>query len=276
MKISRAQFVRQLACIVLAGSALYASPALAQRGISSTSSGNDPTLDVAVTRLVNCELLNTDARINGRTSGGAANACSRVSQFGETLSQVQAITTSYNAANPANLNDLLLLNTTADRLAVGDIVSSGGLFTTVMGGGLGGGEVGMRFLRGATGSFVMAFSGIYDDGVPGNAADLWSAYYLFDDVQIQPYGIDNIESGLMNYRLFEKRSQFDPFTGLFRNFRDFTRSLVVNQVSIYQLASQQRVGVIPEPGTWALIGAGLFAAVATRRRMAASAAQRPL
>lgn len=268
MTFSKKNLLKAFAYGLLSSCALFASTAMAQRGISSTSSGNDPTQEIAVNRLVNCELRNTDARINGIVSGGAANACSGGSPFGETLAQVQAITTGYNAANPGNLNDLLLLNTTADRLSLGDVVSSGGLFTTVAGGGLGGGHVGMRFLRGATGSFVMAFSGFYDDGIVGLAQDQWSAYYLFDDVQIRAYGSDNLESGLMNYRLFQNRSQFEPSTGSFNNFRDFTRSLVVSQVSIYELASQQRVGAVPEPGTWALVAAGLVAAVGacSRRR----------
>ena len=271
MKISTAAWLRAFACTVLFGGALCASPAMAQRGISTTSSGADPTLPVSVSRLVDCELRNTAATIGGATSGGSADVCSRVSQFGETLAQVQDITSGYNAANPANLYSLQLLNITPDRLRFGDTVSSGGLFDTVDGAGLGGGQVGMRFLRGSIGSFVMAFSGTYDDGLPGNAQDLWSAYYLFDDVEIKRFGVDNMGTGLMNYQLFENRSRIDPFTGLPEYFRDSTISLIVNQVSVYQLDRQPQRNNVPEPGTAALVGVGMAAWVAARGRRRAVA-----
>ena len=264
--------LRAFISIGLLGLTLAANPALAQRAISNTSSGNDPTLDVAVSRLVNCELGNTNARINGFTSGGAADACSRVSQFGETLAQVQAITAGYNAANGSRPYSLQLVNTTADRLSLGNTVSSGGLFGIVAGGGLtgtgglGNDHVEMQFLRGAVGSFVMAFSGTFDDGVRGSALDPWSAYYLFDDVQIRPFGSDMLGTGLMNYKLYESRSRVNPLTGGTESFRDFTRSLVVNQVSIYGLVRQDQTGVVSEPGTWALVGAGLAGAAWVRRR----------
>lgn len=263
-----------LGSLCVAG-AMWAQPALAQRAISNSNIGGDPTLDVGVSRLVLCELSNTKARLNGVASGGAADACTRTT-FGETLAQVQAITSGYNAANTGSLYDLQLLNTTADRLTLGSAVSTSGLFRTVPGGGLtgdgglGNGQVQMEFLRGAVGNFVMAFSGTYDDGVPGNAADQWSAYYLFDDVEIKPFGIDNLGTGLMNYRLFQNRSRIDPFTGLTENFRDFTSSLVVNQVSIYELARQDRSISVPEPASWALVAAGLAFAAGLRRRRAGS------
>lgn len=271
-----APWLRHMAGAALLGVALLASPAWAQRGISSTSSGNDPTLDVAVGRLVNCELRNTSARVNGATSGGAADACFRDGLSGETLAQVQAITSAYNTSNPAWPYELQLLNTLADRLTLGNTVSSGGLFGIVAGGGLtgtgglGNDHVEMQFLRGAVGSYVMAFSGAYDNGVPGNPLDLWSAYYLFDNVEIKRFGIDAIGSGLMNYKLFENRSRLDPFTGGTDFFRDYTSSLVVNQVSVYEL---DRVSVVPEPGTWALVLVALASLVTTRRRRVASVAR---
>jgi PEP-CTERM motif len=258
--------------LCLAG-ALWAQPALAQRAISNSNIGGDPTLDVGVSRLVGCEVWNTAARLNGIASGGAADACARTT-FGETLSQVETIAAGYNAANPGSLYDLQLLNTTADRLRLGDTVSSGGLFRTVPGGGLtgdgglGNGQVQMEFLRGAVGNFVMAFSGFYDDGVIGLAADQWSAYYLFDNVQIAPFGIDTLGSGLMNYKLFQYRSRVNPSTGLTENFRDSTTSLVVNQVSIFQLDRVDRSTSVPEPATWALVAAGLACAAGLRRRKA--------
>jgi hypothetical protein len=272
MTLLKEHLLRALAHGFLVGCALFASSAMAQRGISQTSSGNDPTLEIAVNRLVGCDIGNTNARINGNTSGGAADACSRVSQFGETLAQVQAIAASYNAANPSSPYALQLVNTAADRLSQGSTISSGGLFGIVAGGGLlgngglGNGHLEMQFNRGAVGSFVMAFSGTYNDGIPGNAADQWSAYYLFDDVEIRPFGFDNLGTGLMNYRLFDYRFQFVPSTGLFQRFRDYTSSLVVNQVSIYQLDRETRPGTVPEPGTWALVLAALTGAAVMRRR----------
>ena len=265
-------WLRAFACIGLLGMVLATNSALAQRAISNTSSGGDPTRDVAVDRLVNCELGNTSATVGGAISGGFADACSRVNQSGETLAQIQAITAGYNAANPASLYNLQLLNITADRLSLGNSVSSGGLFGIAAGGGLNGmGALGndhveMQFFRGAVGSFVMSFSGTFDDGLPGNTADSWSAYYLFDDVEIRPFGIDSISTGLMNYRLFQNRSRVDPLTGGTELFRDYTRSLVVNQVSIYALDRQDRTGTVPEPGTWALVFAGLSGAAWVRRR----------
>jgi hypothetical protein len=272
---TNATFRLLLSSLCVAG-ALWAQPALAQRAISNSNAGGDPTLDVGVSRLVGCELRNTAARLNGVASGGAADACARTT-FGETLAEVQAITSGYNAANPANLYDLQLLNTTADRLTLGSAVSSGGLFRTVPGGGLtgdgglGNGQVQMEFLRGAVGNFVMAFSGTYDDGMPGNAADQWSAYYLFDDVEIKPFGIDNLGTGLMNYKLYQNRSIVDPRDGSTQNFRDFTTSLVVNQVSIYELARQNRSTSVPEPASWALVLGGLACAAGLRRRKARQA-----
>ena len=248
-------------------SALWAQPALAQRAISNSNIGGDPTLDVGVSRLVGCELANTAARLGGVSSGGAADVCSR-STFGETLAQVEALTAGYNAANTGSLYDLQLLNTTADRLTLASTVSSGGLFRTAPGGGLGEGQVRMQFLRGAVGNFVMAFSGTYDDGVVGLAADQWSAYYLFDDVEIKPFGIDTLGTGLMNYKLYQNRSIVDPRDGSTQNFRDFTTSLVVNQVSIYQLDRVERSTSVPEPATWALVAAGLACAAGLRRRKA--------
>lgn len=247
--------------------ALWAQPALAQRAISNTNAGNDPTREVGVSRLVGCELFNTYAGIGTTISGGKADTCARTT-FGETLAQVEAIAAGYNAANPGSLYDLQLINTTADRLTLGDAVSSGGLFRTAPGGGLGNGQVQMEFLRGAVGNFVMAFSGFYDDGVIGLAADQWSAYYLFDDVEIKPFGIDNLGTGLMNYKLYQDRSRVNPLTGLTENFRDFTTSLVVNQVSIYQLDRVDRSTSVPEPATWALVAAGLACAAGLRRRKA--------
>jgi PEP-CTERM motif len=259
-----------LGSLCMAG-ALWAQPALAQRAISNTNIGGDPTLDVGVSRLVGCELRNTAARLDGISSGGAADVCTRTT-FGETLAQVEAIAAGYNAANVGSLYDLQLVNTTADRLTLGSTVSTGGLFRTVSSSGLGSGEVRMAFLRGAVGNFVMAFSGTYDDGVPSLAADQWSAYYLFDDVEIKPFGIDLLGTGLMNYKLFQDRSSINPFTGLTENFRDFTTSLVVNQVSIYQLDRVERSTHVPEPATWALVAAGLVCATGLRRRKARAGA----
>ncbi len=271
MMLSPAAFLRRFACSFLVLGAICADPAMAQRFISNSDSGNDPTQDVAVSRLVSCQLGNTNARINGTRSGGDADLCSRVNQSGETLAHAQTLISTYNAANPSKPYTLQLVNTVPDRLSLGNTVSSGGLFGTVTGGGLtgngglGNDHVEMQFRQGAVGSFVMAFSGTYDDGLPGNTLDPWSAYYLFDDVEIRPFGIDNIGTGLMNYKLYQNRSRVNPLTGGTDLFRDYTSSLVVNQASIYRVDQIMAVPV-PAPGTGALMALGLAGVVAACRR----------
>lgn len=238
--------------------ALVAMPVLAQRAISNTNNGNDNSTPRSVDRLVACDVFNTQANFEGFYSGGFADLCSR-GAFAETLDQVAAIAADYNTAHQAaNGYALELVNHTADRMSRGDLTSSGGLFNTVSGHPLGGADVGLRFLSGAIGNFVMAFSGTYDDGIPGNVADAWSAYYLFDNVAISG-------TGLMNYKLTSLVEVFDPSTGNFVFRRDFTTSLLVNQVSIYQL-DRVPVSSVPEAGSLWLVGAGLAALAAVRRR----------
>lgn len=261
---------RIAASTALLACALAATPVLAQRAISNTSNGNDGTTPRSVAALVDCEVLNTRANF-GFFSGGAADVCSR-GAFAETLAQVEAIAGNYNTAHQAaNGYALQLVNTTADRMTLGEVASSGGLFNTVSGHPLGGTDVGLRFLRGAVGNFVMAFSGTYDDGFPGNALDTWSAYYLFDNVEIKPYGIDSNETGLMNYRLFDDVGRLNPFTGNTEFTRDSTISLRVNQVSVYQL-DRVPAASVPETGSLWLVGAGLAALAAVRRRKPAQTA----
>lgn len=254
---------------LLTGGLLGAGAALAQRAISNTNAGNDPTLERrGGTALVGCEVSNTFTRIGGLTAGGSADLCSVMSS-GESAAAAGSLAAAYGGSSAYTLS---LSNAAVDRASANGI-SSGGLFSLETGTpGVGPGAAQLAFQRQQAGDFLIAFSGYYPvlTGL-ANAQSAWSAYYLFDDVQVEQFvpGATGAIRGLMNFELFERGSffDFDPNTNTttLRPTRDYTAGLVVNQVSIYTLDRTPKANSVPESGSLALAGLGLVLLMAACR-----------
>ena len=250
-----------VAAALLTGGLLGAGVALAQRAISNTNAGNDPTLERrGGTALVGGDVSNTFTRIGGLTAGGSADVFAVTSSV-ESDAAARSLAAAYGGSSTYTLS--LSTNAIPDR-ATGNGVSSGGLFSLVTGLGDGQGAAQLAFQRQQAGDFVFAFSGVYFPNGPQALSSAWSAYYLFDDVQVEKYDLSatGAITGVMNFELFERDSRTDPTTGDTTNYRDYAAGLVVNQVSIYTLDRQ----AVPEPGSLAIVGLGLALMVAARQR----------
>jgi PEP-CTERM motif len=251
-----------VATTLLTAGLLAASAALAQRAISNSRSGGGSDLVslTPVPTLVGCNRSNTFSITNPSSPGlgGFSDACA-VKEFGETIEAASSLVAGY-VGKP---NSLYTLSLAADAIpdratATANGSSSGGLFSLS---GVGTDAVTLEFQRGQVDDFVFVFSGVYfPNGVQGTSSP-WSAYYLFDDVFVEPYSdISGVIRGGMNFELFE-----DVIVGSDR-VRNYTTNLAVNQVSIYTLDRTLRPNAVPEAGSLALAGLGLAVLVAVRRR----------
>ena len=254
-----------VATAALTGGLLGAGAALAQRAISNTNAGTDPTLERrGGTALVGCDVSNTFARIGGINAGGSADLCS-VTSAAESAAAAGNLAAAYGGSSTYTLS---LSNAAVDRASANGI-SSGVLFSLETGtAGVGAGAAQLAFQRQQAGDFVFAFSGFYPvlTGL-ASGRSAWSAYYLFDDVQVEQFalGAPGAMNGLMNFELFERDSRVDPVTGNTTKYRDYTAGLTVNQVSIYTLVRTPKANSVPESGSLALAGLGLALMVAARR-----------
>ncbi len=238
---------------------LASGTALAQRALTNTNSGGDPP---PPTRIVNT-LTQCDVNNTRRLNTGAADACLGQVQRAENTADVQGLAATYSAGLAYTLSMSLAV---PDRQSVGGpSVSSGGLLAAT---GLGTGSLFIKFQRQEVGSYVFAFSGTYDDAATGNAFEQWSGYYLYDFVQ----STVDVLSG-MPFQPFQSSSfiTFPVFGGdpVFNPRHDYTRGLVVNQVSVYQLdrTPSSGTGQVAEPATWLLSGLALLAlGLASQRR----------
>lgn len=245
------------AVVCMALLTLASGTALAQRALTNTNSGGDPP---PPTRIVNT-LTQCDVNNTRRLNTGKADACLGQVQRAENTADVQALAATYSAG----LAYMLSMSLTApDRQSVGGpTVSSGGLLAA---GGLGTGGLFMTFQRQEVGSYVFAFSGTYNDVATGNAFEQWSGYYLYDFVETTTVAGMPFSPFEVSYFITFPVLGGDP---VFNPRHDYTRGLVVNQVSVYQLnrTPNSGTGQVAEPATWVLSGLALLAlGLASKRR----------
>jgi PEP-CTERM motif len=253
-----------VATTLLTAGLLAASAALAQRAISNSRSGNDTSTPRVGPELVGGDIFNTDAQIAGANFGGRADVFSVMSSV-ESAAAARLLAAGYGGSSTHTLS--LAMDATPDR-AVGNGISSKGLFKLSTGLGDRQGAAQLAFQRPQFGDFLFVFSGTYPNntGLASERRD-WSAYYLFDKVGVvTDDGADTVE-GYMNFELFKSSSGIlNPLTGITPLYKDYTTGLVVNQVSIYTLDRTLRPNAVPEAGSLALAGLGLAVLVAVRRR----------
>lgn len=99
------------------------------------------------------------------------------------------------------------------------------------------------------GDLVLVLSGTWDNT---NGPTGWSAYYLFEDVVIEPF-VDQVSLKALSYNL-EGTDLTDPTA------RYNTSGLLVNAVSLYQ------INRVPEPGSLALAALALGGLALAGRR----------
>ena len=233
-----------------------AFPALAQRGITNSASGNDdPPLVRHYDSLLDCNIRNT-----GKLGVGNADACAGAQPNGETLDAVRALAASYSSTHGYQLT---LTNETADRMVVGDTVSSGGLFGLLHGVALSGSSASeyLKFRHDQIGNFVLAVSGHYDNNGTQGDPLAFSSYFLFDFVEVKAGDPDDFEGLLVRNFHVGAALVILPAGGFDqRETYDFTNGMHIEQLSMFELER------VPEAGSAWLVGLALMALVAGRRK----------
>ncbi len=244
-----------LALVCLAGSAL------ASRTVTSSDSGGGGRDAIASGNLNTCGVDDF---------WRPADACGGFFSYGEDSNAVQALVAGYDLNNPNVAWGTA--PTQVDRQISGG-ASTNSLFTTSVSGIFG--EA--RFQQDLAGSFVVALSGTW--GATGSPRLAWSAYYLYDDVIVEKYDINNFGKRL-TFSLWGDdlplNAQQTPGGALDAYVM---QGLSVDEVSIYQFATT-RTANVPEPSSLLLSGLALgalgAAAASVRRRRLCTGTARAL
>lgn len=227
------------ACVVLVSLLGLALPVHAQRGITSSNTGNDNRNPVASANLNVCG--NDDLT-------GSADACAGFFNFGIDNMAINALVAGYEQSRPGTAWGNVTQTYNADGALFN--LSGAGIFGLI------------NFQQSITGSFVIALTGDWAPQVQALRQN-WSVYFLYDNVLAE--GGEHI-----NFAFFGEDAPDDPNTPKREVFT--MRDLQVRSATIYQYMPTAS-GSVPEPSSLGLSGLALAALVGSgawlRRRRSA-------